>query len=339
MLLSMGLVNFATAARFGLSPGRNGFQLAPMAALQVTSPSGSATSSPFGQFSVDADPAVVGIGAPIFVVGDAGTTTLLQINWAGVVGIGTATDNGAESLSGFGLAVGTSTLFGGSKFTIGAATTVDIQATATTTFDGGLTVQSTGGLSSAAGLVLSAGDLLLSTGKIQLQGTATSTNAGTEAITNTTGTSTISGNLDLTGQLSLHAGFHLNAASTTVGAGTTTPIVDCSLGNTAFVVIDRDVALDFKNCFGGDQLVLVISDPPHEAGADHQIDWDGLIDAWPNGKVASTTFKFPQKATTTIGYISQGMDNLFDVTFASSSDNTATYGILSLRDPGYSYQP
>lgn len=110
---------------------------------------GFASNSPYAFFSIE-NPGgnVVGSSTPIFVIGDEGTSTpLLQVNWSRVVSIATATDNGAESLNGFGLAVATNTLFGGK---------IEVTDTGTsTTLAGTLAVEGTGTSTIAGNLEIS----------------------------------------------------------------------------------------------------------------------------------------------------------------------------------------
>lgn len=158
-------------------------------------------------------------------------------------------------------------------------------------------------------------------------GSGTSTFAGTLSIdSGGTGTSTFSNasfnSVNITG------GIYTNIASTT-NVGTTTLTFDCALGKIHTAITDRDATVRFKNCFGGQSLILWIDNPRHEAGADHQLDWDGLPDA--NGEYGSTTMKFDKTngSTTTPGYLGQGYTNIFGVLFATTSDNQAAYGVLT----------
>ncbi|MDO8715990.1 MAG: hypothetical protein Q7J73_04190, partial [Dehalococcoidales bacterium] len=109
---------------------------------------GLGTTSPYAQFAIDPS-AVSGSTTPIFVIGDSGSSSpIVSVNWGGVVGIGTSTPAGAEDLNGFGLAVATNTLISGN---------ISVTSTATSTFNGGIYVKENGGITSASGLIVSAG--------------------------------------------------------------------------------------------------------------------------------------------------------------------------------------
>ncbi|MDO8717192.1 MAG: hypothetical protein Q7J73_10395, partial [Dehalococcoidales bacterium] len=109
---------------------------------------GFGTTSPYAQFSIDPS-AVSGSTTPIFVIGSSGSSSpIISINWGGVIGIGTNTPAGAEELNGFGLAIATNTLLSG---------TLTVSSTATSTFNGGIYVKENGGITSASGLIVSAG--------------------------------------------------------------------------------------------------------------------------------------------------------------------------------------
>ena len=206
--------------------------------------------------------------------GSATTTTGV---WAGYGGLGIGTTS-----PGAGLAVSaTSTILGGpayildhlrTSYIISTSTTnnsfggaLDVTEAATSTFTGGV---ATAGLSSSAGLVLSAGDLLMTSGRITLAGASTSTlpalNVSTAlAVLGLTitgdlnhegsGTSTFAGGLDiLTGGLQIAAGGlditgdSLFSGKLTSAAGTSTlPSLSVSTNLTAVnLLITGDLNVD-----------------------------------------------------------------------------------------------
>ncbi|TSC88775.1 MAG: hypothetical protein G01um10143_832, partial [Parcubacteria group bacterium Gr01-1014_3] len=147
---------------------------------------GFGSSSPIGQISVEAVQGIVGSNTPIFIVGDSGSSTPF-IYVSGVNGnVGIATDSPGAALAVDGLST-----FNG---------VISNSAAGTSTFEGGINVKTTGGLSSAAGLTITGGDIQ-SSGKLTITSSATSSITGGLIVdtltTGTTGTSTFGNGLIL----------------------------------------------------------------------------------------------------------------------------------------------
>lgn len=287
-----------------------------------------------------------------------GTATTTTGIWAGygALGIGTTSPGGGLAVS------ATSSIFGGPVYALDHLRTSYFIATSTTATSSVPSLSVSTNISAVN--VLITGDLNVDTGTstlqgatfaglyttnglrvdtgdavfdqlIKIDGTGTSTFAGTFQVNSSgTGTSTLT-NLDVS-SIRISGGLYPNMASTTITSGTTTITFDCSLGSKATAVIDRDVAVNIRNCYGGQSLITIIDDPGHASG-DYQIDWDGIVEAWPGGEVASTTLKW-DNGTSSTGYISQGASNVCSFIFATSSDNTGVWAIAECADRGYEYR-
>lgn len=138
---------------------------------------GIGTTSPYAQVAIESTQGngLVGSNTPIFVIGDSGSTTpFFQVNWDGGIGIATATDYGAESRSGNGLSVGTSTLFG-QTVTIATNGVFKNSSTATSTYVSGISIQ-------AQGLGITAGGINITAGDINTAGVAKSSSAASSSL-------------------------------------------------------------------------------------------------------------------------------------------------------------
>jgi len=231
---------------------------------------------------------------------------------------------------------GTSTFAGGVTTGLFSPTTLYVSNSATSTTEGGLLVR-TGGLRILTGGLEIAGGDLLSVGLLKVSNTGTSTIAGTIDIQSTTGTSTIAGSLDIAKSLNIGGAVHLQMASTT-NNGTTTVALDCSLAPRATVIFDKDGSgVVYKNCYGGDVHTSIITIPKTDLINGIRLNWLGIVDA--NGEYGTTSPVRPRLkfriATTTIGYMSQGADNICVALFATTSDNMSTDGYVECGDTGY----
>jgi len=190
------------------------------------------------------------------------------------------------------------------------------------------------GLYTTNGLHVDTGDALFDQ-KIVVAGTGTSTFAGTLDIQSDNGTTTLAGHLDIADSLRIGGAIYPNIASSTITSGTTTIAFDCSIASRWTAVIDKDARAIFKNCYGGQSLMMIIQAISEGGTNDSQIDWDGLPDA--NGEFGSTTLAW-DNATSTVGYLSQGAFNICTALFATSSDNLTTFGIAECADRGYGFR-
>ena len=136
---------------------------------------------------------------------DSSLNSLAVFTGAGKFGIATSVPGGA-------LAVASTTVFAG-NVNIDAAV-LDVKSSATSTFDGGLTVTTTGGLSSAQGLTISGGDIV-SSGKLNISSTATSSNAGNFLNSGSLNTN----DLQVTDQASFGGRLEVNGAATSSFVG------------------------------------------------------------------------------------------------------------------------
>ena len=195
--------------------------------------------------------------------------------------------------------------------------TLELEQAGTSTFAGGLSVGA-GGLLSSSGLTLTGGHIL-SSGRLEITDTATSSILGTLALNlNGTGTSTIT-NLLASGNLFSDKSIVAGVASTTADSGTTTLAFSCNAANLQTAIMAKDVRVIFEDeCRAGQILRMWIDVRP--GGDGFQLDFDGLPDA--NGEYGSSTV-LHSEATSTPFYMEGGKINRCQAEFMSIATTSA----------------